>query len=236
MIGGFANNAKYLTEVLHEKRFFAGYQFTTLHVTDNSSSAVADLITSRDLKVGAEWDQKWSDDFASFVNFSARSLDFQPSTSANKSLSNTSKMLFSLGLGAESKISDRFNLRYSFDYSNQLFMHGLSTSSLVIDSVAVPSFSIGLNYTLLQKGKTSLGLTGSAAYLLGASTDGYSISNGSAFGGGAYLKYQYSGKELGLNVGYSQRSQNTSIIGLSEQNIFGVLTFSMPLFSEEPKK
>lgn len=221
-------------QVLHQVDLVSGFQFTTLNSGEKNSSTTANLYSSHDVMLGAAWKQNWSDEFATRFLFSARSLDFQPSTNSAKTLSNTNKTLFNMSVGGENKISDKFSLNYSLGVAQNLFIRGLSASTITVDAVSTPEAKIGLQYEFLKKGSTSLGFQGSGSYYFPSSTDSYSVSSGYGYSAGLVLSYKYKPqKEISLNLGYKTRYQDTSILNLNEQNIFGTLIFSSPLFGEE---
>lgn len=213
----------------HRAKFFAGYRFTTLHAVDKTTNTNADLFTSHDVVVGSAWQQKWSEEFGTFFEFSARNLDFVPSASANKNLVNTSKTLFSLSVGGQSQLSERISLRYSMSYGSQLFIRGVNSNSISVDSLAVPSIGAEGLYRLFAKGRTSLGLAASASYLFATEGETYNALAGSLFGGALYLRREnLEGKALSLKVGYQVRNQETSALRLSERGAYGLLMFSIP--------
>lgn len=222
-------------DVDHSLVLAGGYAITTFHAVDSTTGAVADLSTSQDLRLGANLNQKWTEGFNSFFSFSVRSINFNPSTNINKTILNTKKTLFNLSVGGNHHVGDSTQIKYWAGYANELFVYGLTSNSLAIDSVAIPSGNIELSYKILSKGKTSLGVTGTGSYYLSSKADGYSVSNGTGYGASIYLRRDYDGKSFGAVVGYKERNQDSSVASNREKNVYGALMYSIPLFKDEQK-
>ena len=199
---------------------------TTLESIDAASKASATLFSSQDLGVGLGWRQDWSDSFSTKFSAKFRSVDFQQPTSSTKSISDSKKFTTGLGLGAESKLSSKISLSYGASYNQEIFLRGETSSTVSLDSVAVPKFSVGAVYQIFEVGKTSIGINGSFDYLMGATTDGYTVSNGMAYQGGLYLKPRYGI----ININYRDRAQNTSLVNSHEKTVFLNFSFRAPPF------
>jgi len=224
-------------EIPHHLLLDVTMGMTTLASTDAASNTSATLFSSHDLSVGLGWQQDWSDSFSTKFSAKFRSIDFQQPTSSTKSISDSKKFTTGLGLGAESKLSSKFSLSYGASYNQELFLRRRTSSAVSLDSVAVPKFSVGAAYQIFAVGKASIGVNGSFDYLMGATTDGYTVSNGMAYQGGFYLKRGYGiDKSVKLNINYRDRAQNTSIVNSHEKTVFGTLVFSLPLFGESENK
>lgn len=218
------------SDIDHGAEFTVGYQFTTLQSTDGTSGATATLITDRDLNVGAAWKQVWTSGFRSFAAFNVRNVDFSAPTSSTKSLTNPSQTLLGLQMGVDHQIGERLQLKYSLGYGNQLFMHAVTANSLSVDSVAVPSAALAAHLRFFTVGKTSMGLNASATYLFSGTTDTYSVGSGTALDGALTLKREDQERTMGVALGYRDRSQSTSSLNVREDNIYGLIYYSMPLF------
>jgi len=224
-------------EIPHHLLLDASMGMTTLTSTDAAATTGATLFSSQDLGVQAGWQQDWSDSFSTKFSAKFRSVDFQPPTSSTKSIADSKKVTTGLALGGERKLSSKFSLNYGASYNQELFLRGLTSSTVGVDSVAVPKFSLGAVYQIYAVGKTSIGVNGSYDYLLGATTDGYTVSSGMAYQGGIYLKRRYGiDKSVEFNINYRDRAQNTSLVSFHEKTVFGTLVFSLPLFSESENK
>jgi nucleoid-associated protein YgaU len=215
---------------------FAGFGFTTLHATDDSSNATAELNTSRDLSAGLGWLQVWSRTFATSAALSARNVDFQASTNVNKTLTGTNKTLFHLSLDAEQKLSPRLTLNYGLGMGQELFLHGLDSSSVTVDAVAVPQASLEAQYEMYRQGSTSAGGQASIAGMFPASYSAYDIKSGSAFGAGIFIRHQSAAnRKMDLRIGYFQRNQDTSVLKLKETSVSALLNLTFPLFEGSGK-
>jgi LysM domain len=218
-------------EVSHRLTLSAGYAMTTLHAQDPVSGTSADLNSSHDLKLEAGWKQEWSDTFSSAFKAEVRAIDFEPSTNSAKQLSGSSKTNTAFTLGFENKISSRFTLLYGAGYESELFIHGINSSSTTVDSVPVPKGFAGIDWNFYARGKTSVGVRGTYAYLFSASTDAYPVNAGQEYLGLLYVRRRYGdSNSVELDLGFKSRTQNTGLLNLNENSVFGTLTFELPLF------
>lgn len=220
-------------EVSHHFELKAGYQFSTLTAQDNVTKAKADLNTDHDLTAALNWSQQWAENFKTLVSFSLRNLEFQPSTNAAKKINSDAKNLFGIGFGGHYFLTDKLALDVGARYGQELFLHGLSATSIAIDTAHVSAFNLGFDYRLFKKGSTTLGFAVIGSHLEGTSTDTYTIDSGSAYKGLLYIRRDKKGKLLAFEVGAQQRNQNTSVSDLSETSIFGHVIFGFDLFGEE---
>jgi LysM repeat protein len=220
-------------DVAHRFEVKAGYQFSTLSAQDNVTKAKADLNTDHDLTAALNWSQQWNERFKTLFSFSLRNLEFQPSTNSAKKINSDSKTLYGIGFGGHYLLSDKFALDVGARYGQELFLHGLSTTSIAIDTANVSAFSLGLDYRIFKKGSTSLGIAVAGSYLGGTSTDSYTIDSGSAYKGLLYIRRDKNGKLLAFEIGAQQRNQNTSVSDLNETTVFGNVIFGFDLFREE---
>jgi LysM repeat protein len=217
-------------DVEHAAQVFGGYGFTTLESVDTKNHTTAQLNTKRDVTLGASWNQKWTSSFSSFFTLSIRNLEFLPSTNSKKHLSGSDKTLFGMSAGGISHFGERASLKYSVGYSDQLFLYGINSSTINIDSLALPSSTLEAQYRIYTQGKTSFGVIGGVTYLLGGKSDAYKASSGTAFSTSFYLQRDFNGRALGLNVGYRERKQDTSVVDLREKSVFFNLNYSLPIF------
>jgi LysM repeat protein len=220
-------------EVDHHFDLKVGYQFSTLEANDNVTHTKAELNSDHDLMAAATWSQRWSDLFQSFFSFSARNIEFQPSTNSSKKISNASKSLLGLGFGGRFNVDERSGVFFSANYGQELFLHGISTTNVSIDSANVSNVGLGFDFQLFKKGSTALGFAISGSYLSGASTDYYTIDSGSSYKGLLFIRREKGGKFLSFEIGAQQRSQNTSVSDLNETNVFGHFIYGFDLFSKE---
>ncbi|QLY24965.1 LysM peptidoglycan-binding domain-containing protein [Bdellovibrio sp. KM01] len=220
-------------DVNHHFAVKAGYQFTTLEANDNVTHTKAELNSDHDITAAATWSQKWSDGFKSLFSFSARNIEFQPSTNSAKKISNASKSLLGVGFGGRFDLDEKAGIFFSVSYGQELFLHGISTTNVSIDSANVSNVGLGFDFQLYRKGSTALGFAISGSYLGGASTDYYSIDNGSSYKALLFIRRDKGGKFLSFEVGAQQRTQNTSVSDLNETNVFGNFIYGFDLFNRE---
>ncbi|QLY24963.1 LysM peptidoglycan-binding domain-containing protein [Bdellovibrio sp. KM01] len=222
-------------EVSHRFEVKAGYQISTLSAEDNVTHSKADLNTDHDLTASIGWSQQWMDRFKTLLSFSLRNLEFQPSTNASKTIINDSKTLYGLNFGGDFLLTDKIAVGLTAGYGQELYLHGLTTTSVSIDTANVSSIGASLDYQIFKKKSTSVGFFVSGSYLGGTSTDTYTIDSGSFYKGLLYIRRDKNGRLLSFEVGAQQRNQNTSVSDLSETNVFGNVIYGFDLFNEEKK-
>ncbi|UOE99942.1 type IV pilus assembly protein FimV [Bdellovibrio reynosensis] len=218
-------------EINHRAEFFGGYQFSSINATDKTSASKADLNSSQDFTAGMRWLQLWSDSFSTSFDFSARSIGIVPLTSSSKTLSNTNQTLMALQFSLNKNIFANSRLGFNFGYSHELFLHGVSATEVSLDIAGVPKAEITFKQALLKKGKTQLEFGWGYSYLGPSSTDTYTIESGQAYSAAMGLRHS----KLKAELGYKQRTQNTSFMDVGESNVFGILTYSIDLFKEEER-
>ncbi len=224
-------------EIPNSLSLTASLGMTTITAHDNQNNSKATLNSSRDLAVEGSWQQAWTKSFSTTFAARFRSIEFQSPTNSAYSLSNSKNNTLALSAGAQSQITENFSLSYSFTHGQELFLRGLSSTSVGVDELAISRFGLGGKYELFHKGKTSLGVKGYYEYLGAGSTDTYTIHSGSAYQAGLYLHRQYGADtSVEIHIGYRERAQKTSIVDAVEKTVFGALVFSIPLFEGIDKK
>lgn len=219
--------------VTHNVFYDLGSAFTTLAAHESSTNSNADLYTSHDFNFGVGWKVGWSRKFSSFAAFSMRNLDFEPSTNPSKTLANTNQSLFGMSVGGQTQFTQRFSLQYAAALGQELFLHGIDTSTVSVDAITIPQVGVKARWEFMHRGVTSDGFIAQADYLFSGSTDTYTVDPGTYFMGGIYVRHMTrSRRELNLDFGYFQRNQNTSILQFNESGIYATLTLSLPIFED----
>ena len=224
-------------EIPHHVELLAAVGMTTVSGIDNLTSTNAVLFSNQDIAVGARWKQHWTNSFFTSFGVALRSIDFQPPTSSSKSISESKKLNSSLSLSAGNKLTQKLALNYGLSYGNELFLRGLSSTTVTVDALPIAKLNLGATIQLYESGLTSFGINANLDSLMGASTEGYTVSSGAAYQGGIYLKRRYgTDSDVELNVGYKDRAQNTSLVNFNEKTFFGSLVFSLRLFEKSEVK
>lgn len=217
----------------HRLNLSAGYDFTNLSSVDKQTGSEASLYSKYSFRLGAGWEQAWTESFSTFANLELRKLDFEPSTNASKSLARTNKFMASLDAGVKRKFGSRFTLAGAVGFGSELFPRARSASVVEIDSVSLPHVDLGLNFRLFEKGATSVSALAGASYLFSAKPDGYSISGGTRLRAGIRLEHEGKANLTSLDLGFAQRRQDTSLVDLTDRAFFGRVLFSVPLFKSD---
>ncbi|MDR3608205.1 MAG: hypothetical protein P4M08_12615 [Oligoflexia bacterium] len=230
-----ASPADSIGDVMHSLSFSLGYGLTTLSAVDPVTGNSAQLLSNHDVELSATWEQGWNPNFSTFFRFSIDSIGFEQSTNPDKSLANSSNTPTELGFGATIHAGP-LTFAPSLSYGDQLFVRGLTTNTVTIDSFAVPMAQLAVSAELYCQKSTSLGVEASGAFLGPVTTDAYSAHAGSSYSGGLYMEKDFGTEKshgVRLDAGYVERNQNTSIVNLSEKSIFAGISFHFPLFGGE---
>lgn len=206
---------------------------TTLSATDSVSGAKSTVASSLLMSVDGRFLQTWNDSFSSYLRAKISYVSFDDSTSGMKTLSSKSKFLTTFGIGSMTKISPRLTLGLSADLEKNLFVRAASTTSIVVDSVLVPSMGAKLSYELIKMNAFSIKTSGVFEHKFQANTDIYSVKQGSLFGGTIGVNRKNTGREIfQVDLGAFKRSQDTSATTQSETiyTLFLTIPFSFGEF------
>jgi hypothetical protein len=221
--------------VSHGLSFSLGYGLTSISASDPMTGASARLLSSRDVRLSGAWEQGWSPQFSTFFRFEISSEGFEQSTNPSESLTSASNTPVELAFGTKFHWRG-LTMTPELAYGDRLFVRGLSSNAITVDSVAVLSAGLSGSIELYRRQTNSVGVQGAAAFLGGASTDAYSVRSGSYLEGGAYLDKTwgpFGAHSLRLDIGYESSRQNTSIVDQDEKSVVSSLTLRFPLLGGE---
>lgn len=222
-------------EVHHYADVFAKYRFTTLRASDLSSSATAELISSRDIEVGASWIQDWNGSIKTYGQFAMRNIAFEPSLQSTKSLESKEKSPFRLSMGLEQKLTDKIKIKYFLNYSQELFLRGASSTVVAVDAVGLPSAGLAGTVDIYSRDSTTLACEIAATQLFSATTSNYSVEPGQSIFAGLFLNKQSKKQILEIGFGYYQKSQATSLVKQTEFGPIGYIRYSIPILKRDPR-
>jgi hypothetical protein len=204
-------------------KVFSRLALTTLTSTDNQTGAVADLSSKKDIQLGGEWEQVWSQNFQSYAQVSYRKIYFEKLESSTKTLLDSDSSIGEFRIGLTQSFSPEFSLKYSFGYGEKLFLRGKTSTSVAIESDYVPSLILGSDYMFYVKEQASLGARAELAYLMKQSADDVQIDSGLEGMGEFYGTYD----SWNLGVGYKYRKEKNSIVNTTEKSAFGQLDYTL---------
>jgi hypothetical protein len=199
-------------------RLAPSFLATSLTGVDYTTGSQATVATNLFFKLNTEYFQNWNENFRSYVALDLGYAAFERPTDAAKSIEPVTKFLSGMRIGALGDLSDAAELEGFMAYEKELFLRSLSTRSVAIDSVSVPSLGVKLSYALFEASPFTVGVRGMSAAVLPGSTEGYQTKVGVSYGGMFYLS-QDSSKKLETSVGFFQRRQNTSLVRLTETDL-----------------
>ena len=106
---------------------------------DPNTGARSTVASSLYVGADARYIQIWSENFKTYLRGKISYVSFEPPADTSKSISEKSKILTTFGLGGIKKLSSRLTLGVYADLEKNLFLRSVSTTSVTVDSVLVPS-------------------------------------------------------------------------------------------------
>jgi LysM repeat protein len=195
------------------------YALTSISSTDKITGSPASAASSLNAGVDLRFSQPWSESFSSFVHFKLGALSFEQPTDSSKSVQSASNLMSGIGLGGDFKLSQALTFRIFGDYQKEAFIRGVSTDTVAIDAVSVPEVGASLVLDLFKKNSLTLGVSGQFSELFQAATEGYTVSQGSLFGGKVYFKRDSCGSAFQTDLGYFSRQQDTNLTNQTERDL-----------------
>jgi hypothetical protein len=197
---------------------------TNFSATDRGTGTKATIATNLYLKLSAQYFQNWSENFRSYIGLNFGYFSLEKPSDSRKSIDSQSRFTSGMLLGAETDLSRRSSADFTFRYQKQAFLRSISTTSVAVDLIDVPSISAKLNYDLIELSPFTLGIAGVSELTLPASADSYAVRLGASFGGILYLKQKLAERErraeqLETSLGFFQRKQNTSLVEQTETDL-----------------
>ena len=198
------------------------YLMTLLSAKDNSNGAAATVAANLHFKVDALYHQNWSEQVHSYVGLTLGYFAAEKPTDSKKSIDSLTKFTSGILLGVNANLSESSQLEGYFNYQKEFFLRGVSSSTITIDTVSVPTMGAKFSYDLFKRSPLTLGVGFEAALKLPASADSYSARLGALYGGKIYLDLDQNRKnheQFKTSVGFYQRVQNTTLVNQTETNV-----------------
>ena len=116
--------------------FFTMSALTAKDLTTGTHTTVASNVYAG---LDARYIQIWNESLKSFLRIKFSDVTFQPPASSTKTLTDSSKFLTTFGFGATKTLSSRGAISLYGDLEKDLFIRAVSTTSVTVDSIMVPS-------------------------------------------------------------------------------------------------
>jgi hypothetical protein len=202
---------------------------------DQATGGTAQVASSLSAGIDVKDIHAWSEGFHSFLHLKLGSLSFSQPTTPGQSLENRGTFVYGMGLGGDFKLSSRLNFEAFFNYQKEAFASSISTTSVSVDTVAIPELGGKLDLDVIKTSAITLGLSGEYTKLFQASTDGYAISPGSLEGGLIYFRRNLNASETHFQteLGYFERQQDTSLTNQSEKEVLLQIRWTLPFGQKE---
>lgn len=208
------------------------YRSSAINLADSTTAATGSLYSKLNAGLLGTLLQDWSKAFSTFESFDLREVIINPAISSTKTLSGTSQFLTRFEIGALNRVGSSIEIKYGVCQAPGLFVQGINSSTLNIDAVPLWSVNTGVSWDFLRIGGTTLGASLGGAYILGKTTESYTVNSGTELKGAIYLKKQTaSGSGLTITAGGLQKTQNTSILDHQEQSFGLGISYTLPVFS-----
>ena len=121
------------------------------------------------------------------------------------------------------------------DYQKELFVHAVSTQSVTLDAVGVPSIGGTLAYDAVKLAPFVLGVSSLVSVKMPAKTDAYSARLGALYAATIYLKQDVggSGQKFISELGFFTRTQDTSLTRQTQTDLILRVHYFFPVGRRE---
>ena len=206
------------------------FALTNIQVGDKTTGSQANLASSMNGGVDVRRDQKWSEDFKSFVHLKLGALEFEQPTNSTSSLQSGNNFMWGFGIGGDLRLSRTLGCSVFVTDQKEAFVRATSTTSVTADAVAIPELGAKLSLDLISLRSWTIGASAQFFELFQASGQGYSISQGNLFGGALYVKQNVGrgGSAIQTELGYFSRQQNTNITNQTQNDLILQLRWFLP--------
>ncbi len=213
------------------------FSMTSLASTDAITGARATVASSVYTGADARYQQIWSERFKSYLRMKLAYVSFEAPNNASKSLLEKTKFLPTFGIGGVAELSSRFRAGISFYLEKDLFVRGISTTSITVDDVLIPSLGVTIGADLIQLEAFTVNAELDAQEKFPATTDSYAVKSGTSFGGILGVTEHLRGEDrFEVGFGAFSRTQNTSATNQTEILYTMFLRFHFPLTRPETTK
>ncbi len=184
---------------------------TSISAKDSVTGSSATVSSDLDVGIAANFSQVWDEYLRTNLHAKLSYITFEPPMNSAATLANSNRFLTTFGLGENTQLSSRFNLGLSFDIEKNLFVRSLSTTTVTVDSVNLPSLGANLTFDVATRRTFRVSLSALYAEKFGATTDAYTVHMGEQFGGLLnVIKKNASDDQYAIGLGAYSRHQNTS--------------------------
>lgn len=141
---------------------------------------------------------------------------------------------FSFSFKGTRKLSEKFHFGAEVDFSQDLFLYGISLSKLGVEKVLITKPGLNGRYTAFTKGKAQIGLDARLGLNLASSTNNSKIKNGYHYGLGPYFTYRtrlndISYKSLETQIFYNIDQQDTAETTRKVSNVSFLIQYEWSL-------
>lgn len=198
--------------------------------TDSYTQGTGSIVSDLNYGLSADWKQFWSEHLETNIGFEVNRYAYQPPSLKSLTSSEGTSTGFHVGLDWE--FASNLDLVAELGYSQQLFVRANSTSSYILDRVAIPQASLGLDYQAFEIEPFQFNIDASLIYLAAQETSfGYNVKSGLGYEIGLQLKQQLSSVEIFSRANYQSISQDTSIASRTYTEVGASFGITIPLGS-----
>ena len=203
------------------------YSMNSISSTDSTTGAVATIVSKNYIGADFRYVQIWNPNFRTFLNGNLSYISFDQSAASLNSLSTSNLFLSSFGLGM-SRGFGRFTAELYVDAEKEVFMRGLTSKTVAMDSVLVPSTGLKLTVDLMKRNSFHLDVSGIYELKFYSTTDIYKIKQGALIGGTLGVGHQNELRDsFRVNLSAKSRKQQTSSTSQTEMLYTLSLQFSL---------
>ena len=207
------------------------YLISALDSKDQSTGNPAKLATQYNVGLNVSHITKWSESFYSMFSLKLGLVSLEKPTNSAKSVQDANKFISGVGFETSHALSANLNLKLKADYQKELFVRGITTNSVTVDAIAIPSISIKSSFDMAHFESSTAGVAAQVKYLFPTDTDNYKVLAGTEYTATMYVRQAssiFDESKYQAELSYVQRGQNTSLTVQTESSVFLGVRFFYP--------
>jgi len=203
---------------------------------DNQASAT--LVSESHLGAALTYGQRWSDQFTTEFSLGLRKLNIRALSSTSTTLSGRSSTLKDFGAAATHRLSKNFAVGAGMFFSERVYLKGVSSTSITLDPLVVPSVLASGHYDLYALRRFSAGLRLGVGLDLpaNASESAYKTRLNPLIRSALFVRHDVTRRffgEVGLQSNWTR--QNTTLVNQSQLDLGIYLGLHLPFGGDDQR-
>jgi len=169
-----------------------GLSFFKIDATDSTTGGTATILSNANANLDLSWKQVLSATTQTHLDFHYAKLSLSDPTP--RTIASGSESVFGFDVGVDHNVNERFKIFSSLGYKQELLLKSLTSSTLTLDRVFVPTLTVGVGYDFFNLKPFKMGAEFSGFYHAPTEGNDLKLKGGAGFMG--LLKMQQAVKAL----------------------------------------